>query len=104
VWAKGDKKPKKPKKAGPNPALLAKVKELDGFRCRFCGRVDSLHVHHIVYRSQGGTHDEANLITLCVQHHELVHSNKTLYAPICEEIVNRRTVSGDKTTLIASLL
>lgn len=33
----------------------------------------SLEVHHIVYRSQGGTDDPSNLITLCKTCHKAVH-------------------------------
>ncbi len=30
--------------------------------------------HHIRYRSEGGTNDPCNLITLCRKHHDWVHS------------------------------
>lgn len=39
-----------------------------GCRCRLW-----LDVHHLVPRSRGGTHDEANLVTICPIHHKLVH-------------------------------
>lgn len=37
-----------------------------------------LHVHHIVRRSQGGTHDDDNLVTLCAGHHGYVHEHPAL--------------------------
>ena len=40
-----------------------------------CGGVAS-DVHHIVYRSQGGTDDVSNLIALCRTHHEKAHSKE----------------------------
>ena len=33
------------------------------------------HVHHIKRRSQGGTHDPANLMGLCFRCHEWIHRN-----------------------------
>ena len=48
----------------------------DKYTCQYCkGRhKDSrLEVHHIVYRSQGGSDDESNLITLCHTCHTLLH-------------------------------
>lgn len=53
----------------------------DNSRCRFCGKPSSI-LHHIWYRSQGGKHIEVNLICLCQEHHELMHSNKKYWQPI----------------------
>ena len=33
------------------------------------------HVHHIKRRSQGGSHQLENLVTLCLWHHHWVHAN-----------------------------
>lgn len=44
--------------------------------CQLCGSTNWLEIHHILYRSQGGNNDERNLIRLCKNCHELVHSNK----------------------------
>lgn len=41
----------------------------DGRRCQKCGHKRPLEVHHIIALRQGGTHDEANLITLCAACH-----------------------------------
>ncbi|HTO98141.1 MAG TPA: HNH endonuclease, partial [Myxococcales bacterium] len=42
----------------------------DRFRCQVpgCSR-PALHLHHIDYRSQGGSDDEENLLCLCTAHH-----------------------------------
>ena len=45
----------------------------DGYTCQCCGRSVKehaiLHVHHIRYRSQGGTDQMSNLITVCEKCH-----------------------------------
>ena len=49
----------------------------DNYTCQVCGKKNTrLEVHHIVYRSQGGTDDENNLITLCEDCHDKVHNGK----------------------------
>jgi hypothetical protein len=47
-----------------------RVLERDGYRCKVpgCSRA-AAHAHHIVLRSQGGTDDPSNLISLCAAHH-----------------------------------
>ncbi len=37
----------------------------DGNRCRLCGAVERLHIHHVKPISFGGSHSMQNLITLC---------------------------------------
>ncbi|MCB1641388.1 MAG: HNH endonuclease, partial [Xanthomonadales bacterium] len=34
-----------------------------------------LHVHHIVFRSNSGTSDRRNLVTLCFKHHQDQHDH-----------------------------
>lgn len=47
----------------------------DNYTCQCCGKKNTrLEVHHIIFRSQGGTDDENNLITLCEDCHAGVHS------------------------------
>jgi 5-methylcytosine-specific restriction endonuclease McrA len=59
--------------------LKARMRALvrDEFTCQHpdCGetRLAYLEVHHIQPRIQGGTHDLANLLTLCRQHHAERH-------------------------------
>jgi hypothetical protein len=72
---------KKQKKVAPRHLdypTRQEVRQRDGERCRWCGRNGSsgLQVHHIRYRSQGGSDHPSNLILLCQQHHEEAHSNK----------------------------
>lgn len=76
-----------PKPSTPADTHLA-VLDRDNWSCRHCGTDRGLHVHHIVYRSQGGTHDQSNLITLCHEHHALVHSDKRRWQPVCHAYIN----------------
>ena len=53
----------------------------DRFRCQVpgCNCRRNLHIHHIIWRSKGGTDDPSNLIVLCVKHHiRLLHNMLTL--------------------------
>jgi 5-methylcytosine-specific restriction endonuclease McrA len=50
------------------------IRKLDNFTCVACGATEiELHVHHIVYASNYGTHQKGNLVTLCRPCHELEH-------------------------------
>lgn len=93
---------RKSKRAADFDAEFATVRpsilERDGHRCQFHRRLaewlaehpdgdiylawrtsqcdHGLEVHHIVRRSQGGTNDPSNLVTLCPHHHHaVVHAN-----------------------------
>lgn len=79
-------------KATDIPAATRKlVYARDGHRCRWCGRTNAgLNIHHIVYRSAGGGHHHPSiLITLCPQHHQLVHTDKRRYTPLLFELLER---------------
>ena len=52
--------------------LAYKVRERDGNCCILCGR-GAGHVHHIVFRSQGGEDKMSNLVTLCERCHQEAH-------------------------------
>lgn len=57
----------------------AMVLNRDDYTCQYCKgkRKDSkLEVHHIVFRSQRGSDEEGNLITLCHTCHKALHSGK----------------------------
>lgn len=41
--------------------------------CALCGSTVDIEHHHFVPKSEGGTDDETNLITLCSEHHGIVH-------------------------------
>lgn len=52
------------------------VLERDSWQCVACGvgGDNRLQLHHLVYRSQGGTHAQENLATVCFNCHEDVHA------------------------------
>jgi len=54
--------------------LIRKVFERDRWTCRnpFCQSNKNLTVHHIIKRSQGGSDEVGNLITLCLDCHEKI--------------------------------
>lgn len=59
----------------------AAVLHRDKYTCQICGAKHTrLEVHHIIYRSQGGTDDEHNLITLCADCHAAIHAGKITLA------------------------
>lgn len=58
----------------------------DRYRCRYCAGTSFLHLHHIIYRSQGGIHEPWNLITLCEEHHSLMHSDKRRWMPVLQGV------------------
>ncbi|MEC5422095.1 HNH endonuclease [Virgibacillus sp. C22-A2] len=48
-----------------------------GKECLLCGLPgDGLHMHRVVYGSQGGKYETSNCIQLCGEDHALVHSSK----------------------------
>lgn len=49
----------------------------DNYTCKCCKtKKGTLHVHHIVYRSNGGADTLDNLITLCEECHKKLHAGK----------------------------
>ena len=57
----------------------AMVLNRDNYTCQYCKgkhKDSKLEVHHIVFRSQGGSDEESNLITLCHTCHKDLHSGK----------------------------
>ena len=57
----------------------AMVLNRDNYTCRYCKgkhKVSKLEVHHIIFRSQGGSDEESNLITLCHTCHRDLHNGK----------------------------
>ena len=70
------------------------VYERDGKRCRLCGTTSaySFSVHHVIYRSEGGTNELSNLILLCGSGsqgcHLKVHSRKHVYQPLLQELLS----------------
>lgn len=56
------------------------VLERDGFECQICRRKDSLHLHHLIKRTNGGDHSPANLITLCDSCHRHIETGDIEHA------------------------
>ena len=57
----------------------AMVLNRDNHTCKCCNgkhKDSKLEIHHIVYRSNGGSDDESNLITVCHTCHKNIHSGK----------------------------
>lgn len=58
-------------RAGPAWRRRYRIFERDGWRCRVpgCTARRNLQVHHVRFRSRGGSDDDANLAVLCATHH-----------------------------------
>lgn len=57
----------------------AMVLNRDNYTCQYCKgkhKDSKLEVHHIIFRSQGGSDEESNLITLCHTCHKNLHNRK----------------------------
>jgi hypothetical protein len=57
----------------------AYVLDRDSYMCQHCkgkSKDRRLEVHHIIFRSQGGSDEESNLITLCKTCHDALHAGK----------------------------
>jgi len=55
------------------------IGETDTWYCEACMREfpinNGLQIHHIVFRSHGGTDDIKNCMSLCVKHHTMAHES-----------------------------
>lgn len=57
--------------------VKAFVKWRDSYTCQYCKKKNTkLHVHHVKFRSDGGSDRPDNLITLCEQCHKDLHNGK----------------------------
>lgn len=57
----------------------AYVLNRDSYTCQYCkgkSKDSKLEVHHIIFRSNGGSDEESNLITLCKTCHDKLHDGK----------------------------
>jgi len=61
----------------PNAARRAVYKR-DNYACVLCQDASSIHVHHILKRSQGGKSEVSNLVCLCPVCHAVVHGECVL--------------------------
>ena len=60
--------------------VKAYILSRDGYKCK-CGESNcskKLEVHHIKFRSNGGSDNPDNLITLCSKHHDQLHKGKLI--------------------------
>lgn len=62
------------KTKGISRAAYAACVERSGGVCEGCGVARAPHIHHRLYRSRGGLDELANLIHLCVKHHNEAHT------------------------------
>lgn len=57
--------------------MKAYVLHRDGYQCQKCKtKKGKLHVHHVVFRSSGGTDSPENLIVLCSDCHDKLHNGE----------------------------
>lgn len=78
----------------------AYVLSRDHHTCQKCGTTKgSLHVHHIIFRSNGGTNSPNNLVTLCESCHDKLHALKNGQA---EKISKELTKKAQKSTKAAT--
>jgi 5-methylcytosine-specific restriction endonuclease McrA len=56
------------------------VLERDSHECQVCKRKDSLHLHHLIKRKNGGNHNAENLITLCASCHRHIETGDVEHA------------------------
>ena len=53
------------------------MRERDGYKCGICGCEGVLlHVHHMRHRSEGGSDDPSNLVSVCAACHAKVHGGQ----------------------------
>ena len=61
--------------------MKAYILTRDNHTCQYCkgkSKDLQLQVHHIIFRSKGGSNNESNLITLCKTCHKKLHSGKII--------------------------
>ncbi len=71
---------------------MKKVLERDGWRCRKCGALENVQVHHKICRSWRGSDSLENLVTLCTYCHMAEHGH-LLYGPKAIHVIRRQILS-----------
>lgn len=80
-------KVKKPMKRRQTPKARAKefspkvrriVMERSGGLCELCQQRRIAHIHHCIFRSQGGGSELSNALGLCLPCHTVVHSSRAM--------------------------
>lgn len=64
------------------PLTRVAVLQRDRGKCRYCGTSTNIHIHHINLKAQGIDHQPHNLVCLCDEHHQLVHTDTRYWRPI----------------------
>ena len=81
------------------------VLERDGHLCQLCRKKSHkfLHVHHVIWRRDSGADTRQNLVTLCMECHDLVHASAATNQKLKEKMpgIRKRKV---KTTLINTIM
>lgn len=84
------------KRVGQNvnkPKVRKEVIERDGHYCLLCGTPGpGLHLHRVIYGSQGGKYEVNNCVLLCAIHHQEVHSSKKKWLPILQNHLQNKVV------------
>jgi len=80
--------------------LRNQVLRRDGWRCRACGTMSNLEVHHTEFRSHSGTDSDENLITLCNNCHSCCASR---LGPEFPTDARSSTVFSDGTTTLSNV-
>jgi predicted HNH restriction endonuclease len=57
--------------------------------CMLCGKPYNLHLHHIRYGMVGRHTYFGNIIRLCINCHQMVHSNKRKWQHILIELADK---------------
>ncbi len=52
------------------------ILDRDKRKCTKCESIDALHIHHVIYRSNGGSDEPENLTTLCEECHIKQHEGE----------------------------
>jgi hypothetical protein len=65
------------------PAVRRAVLARDQHRCRVpgCTHATFLDIHHVIPRSEGGSNDPENVITICGAHHRATHRGELVIEP-----------------------
>jgi hypothetical protein len=50
----------------------------DDWKCRHCGKRETLDPHHVIFRSAGGSNSAKNLLTLCRKCHDDIHDGRLI--------------------------
>lgn len=63
--------------------------ECDLIYCEICGAV-ATDLHHVKYRSEGGSDHYDNLVALCRPHHDFAHKHKDTQQILLLDLIKSR--------------